>query len=234
MPRLPRHAARRRAPRPIDLPGVQGPRRALAQPGLLLAVGAVPALRRHRPDRRARLPDLPRPRPRRPHASATPCASRPASRTASSIRLPGKGGDGRRRRPGRRPASCSSTSAPRRSSSGAATTSWSTVPVTFRRPRWAPRSRCRRRDRERVKREGARPAPATASCCASRAAAPPSAAPATSRATCSCGSTSQVPEEALARSSARRSRSSRPSTASARHPPRRCSRWRGPTRRPST
>ena len=30
------------------LPGVQGPRRAVAQPGLLLAVRAVPALRRHR------------------------------------------------------------------------------------------------------------------------------------------------------------------------------------------
>ena len=52
---------------PDHVPRVQGARRPVAQPGLLLAVGAVPALRRHRPDRRARLPDLLGPRPRRPH-----------------------------------------------------------------------------------------------------------------------------------------------------------------------
>ncbi len=119
------HGTRRRAGHHADhLPGVQGPGRAIAQPGLLLAVRAVPrtvpaparsSSARARPARAGAASAAP---------SATPSASPPASRTAPRSGCPAAAA---RASPAVRPAtcSCSSTSRPRRCSSGVATTSWS-------------------------------------------------------------------------------------------------------------
>ena len=94
------------------------------QPGLLLALRAVPALRRLRPSssstparparprQRGRTVKLHRPHPGRHPGRQAAAAARPGRRRA-------------RRRPARRPAGDRQRRRPRRCSSGAATTSWS-------------------------------------------------------------------------------------------------------------
>ena len=124
VPRLPRHPRGARHA-PDHLPRVQGPRRAVAQPGLLLAVRSractapAPARSSSAPARPARAAAASAAR------SATPSGSPPASRTAPASGCPAAAARGSR---ADRPAtcSCSSTSRPRRCSSVAATTSWST------------------------------------------------------------------------------------------------------------
>ena len=84
------------------LPGLRGPRRARAGPGILLALAAVPALRRHRSRDRASVPDL-----RRARLDAAPAplpVPIPAGiKDGARIRLRGKGEAGIARRARRRP-----------------------------------------------------------------------------------------------------------------------------------
>ena len=94
--------ARRPGTRADHLPGLRGPRRARAGPGLLLALAAVPALRRHRPRDRAPVPDL-----RRARLDAAPAPlpgadpGRHQGRRAHPPARQGRGGLARRAR--RRP-----------------------------------------------------------------------------------------------------------------------------------
>ena len=119
--------ARRPGTRPDHVPRLRGPRRARAGPGLLLALAAVPALRRHRPRDRAPVRRTAAGAARRSACAATPCRSRPASRTARASACAARARPARTARP---PAtsSCRSPSSPRRSSRGAATISSSTCP----------------------------------------------------------------------------------------------------------
>ena len=75
-------------------PHVRRPRRRRRQPGTVLVLVAVPAVRAARHDHRGSVPDVPRLRYREAAPARCRRASRPVSATARSIRLKGRGGPG--------------------------------------------------------------------------------------------------------------------------------------------
>ena len=168
LPRVRRHgrAARHGAD---DLPGVQRPRRHGREPGAVRALAAVPALPRQRHGDRGAVPDAAAAPAASGARSATRSRSRPASRTAR--------GSGSRAR-----ASPAASGGP--PGDLYVVTRVAPSPLYERRgdrpdrrgARHVRRGRARRDGRgadarRRRLAEGARPAPRTASCCASRAAA---------------------------------------------------------------
>ena len=136
---------------PDDLPGVQGPRRAVAQPGLLLAVRAVPPLRRHRPVVEQPVPDLLGPRAASRRTKRYTVRIPAGVKDGARIRLPGRGGDGAARAARPATSSCSSTSTPSSLFERRGDDFVVEVPVHV------PGGRARRRDRGADARRRARP-----------------------------------------------------------------------------